>query len=264
MVYNRPIILQNRGTPMPTPIVGAQLYTVRGLMRSPKDIEKTLTRIAAIGYEAIQLSGFKYDPPWMRALCDRLGLQVRLTHGSDVLGDIEGVIANHKILGCPYVGLGGMDAKYRTADGARQFLRDFTPAMEALRAAGLKLQYHNHAWEFGLYGGARFYDVLVGESDPALLGFTLDTYWAHFAGMDVPALARRMKGRLDVCHYKDMTLVGDHEQRFAAIGDGNLHWPAIIEAFAFAGTQYAFIEQDDCYGKDPVEELARSWRFLAK
>jgi len=247
---------------MSTPIVGAQLYTVRKQMQSKKDIEKTLARIAAIGYQYIQCSGFQYEAPWMRGLCDRLGLKVTLTHGSDILGDIQGTIENHKILGCPYVGVGGMGKYDRSPEGARKFLKEFTPAMEALHAAGLKFQYHNHAWEFARTGGERIYDVLVNESDPALMGFTLDTYWAHFAGMDVPGLVRAMKGRLDVCHYKDMALVNDKEQRFAAIGDGNMNFPAIVEAFAYAGTQYAFIEQDDCYGKDPVEELARSWRYL--
>ena len=249
---------------MSNPIVGAQLYTVRKQMQTPEDIEKTLTRIAAIGYEYIQCSGFQYDAPWLRALCDRLGLKVTLTHGSDVLGDTQAVIEKHNILGCPYVGVGGMPREYRTPDGARQFLKDFTPAMEALHAAGLKFQYHNHAWEFARYGGERFYDILVNESDPALMGFTLDTYWAHYAGMDVPGLARGMKGRIDVCHYKDMILVDDREQRFAAIGDGNMNWEAIVDAFGEAGCLYAFIELDDCYGKDPVDELAVSWKFLQR
>jgi len=244
------------------PIVGAQLYTARKLLLSNKDIEKTLTRVAAIGYEYIQCSGFKYDAAWLRALCDRLGLKIALTHGFDITGDTQGTIEAHKILGCDYVGVGGMGRHNRSAEGARQFLRDFRPAMEALREANLKFQYHNHAWEFARSGGERIFDVLVNESDPDLMGFTLDTYWAHFAGVDVPGLVRSMKGRLDVCHYKDMILVGDKEQRFAAIGDGNMNFPAIVEAFAYAGTQYAFIEQDDCYGEDPVDELARSWRYL--
>jgi len=249
---------------MSKPIVGAQLYTTRREMQTPEGIEATLTRLADIGYEYIQLSGFPYEAVWMKALCDRLGLKIRLTHGSDLLGDLENVIEKHKILDCPYVGVGGMGAPYRAAGaaGMRQFLKDFTPAMEALRAAGMKFQYHNHAWEFARDGGERLYDILVNESDPALMGFTLDTYWAHFGGMDVSALARGMKGRINVCHYKDMILEGDRDQRFAAIGDGNMHWEGITEAFGEAGCQYAFIELDDCYGKDPVEQLARSWVFL--
>jgi len=241
--------------------VGAQLYTTRRQMQTPEGITETLTRLADIGYEYIQCSGFQYDAPWLRALCDQLGLKIRLTHGSD-MGDIPAVIEKHKILGCPYVGVGGMGGEYRCAGGAQKFIKDFTPAMEALHAAGLKFQYHNHSWEFARFGGERFYDILVNESDPALMGFTLDTYWAHYAGMDVPSLVRGMKGRIDVCHYKDMIITNDKEQRFAAIGDGNMNWEALNAAFEEAGTQYAFIELDDCYGKDSVEELAVSLRFL--
>jgi sugar phosphate isomerase/epimerase len=248
---------------MPIP-VGAQLYTLRGQMRTPEDIGKTLARVAEIGYTTIQCSGFQFNAGDMRALCDRLGLQVKLTHtaADRILGDTANVIEEHKIMGCPYVGLGGLGAEYRSAEGARRFVKDFTPAMRAFNEAGLKFQYHNHAWEFERFGGERFYDILINESEPALLGFTLDTYWAQHGGMDVAALIRGMKGRIDVCHYKDYAVV-EGQPRFAAIGGGNLNWPAIIAAFGEAGCQYAFVEQDDCYGKDPLEELAASWRFLS-
>ena len=248
--------------------VGAQLYTLRRQMQTPEDIESTLTRVAEIGYTYIQCSGFEFDAPWLRALCDRLGLKIRLTHvrgpGNRILDDTQSVIEEHRILGCPYVGVGGMGAQYRVPGGAKQFLKDYEPAMRAFREANLKFQYHNHSWEFERFGGERFYDILVNESDPALMGFTLDTYWAQHGGMDVAELIRSMKGRIDVCHYKDMILVNDREQRFAAIGDGNMNWEGITAAFGEAGCQYAFIELDDCYGKDPVEELARSWAFLRR
>ena len=245
--------------------VGAQLYTLRRQMQSPEEIENTLTRVAEIGYTYIQCSGFEFDAPWLRALCDRLGLKVRLTHvrgpGNRILDDTQGVIEEHKILGCPYIGVGGMGKEYRSIEGARQFLKDYEAAMQAFRDAGLKFQYHNHSWEFERFDGERFFDVLINESDPALLGFTLDTYWVQHGGADVADLIRRMKGRIDVCHYKDYT-VFEGQPRYAAIGDGNLNWPAIIAAFEEAGCKYAFIEQDDCYEKDPFDELARSFRFL--
>ncbi|MDR2687837.1 MAG: sugar phosphate isomerase/epimerase [Oscillospiraceae bacterium] len=243
--------------------VGAQLYTLRRQMQNEKGIEKTLARVAEIGYTYIQCSGFKFEAERMKALCGGLGLKVRLTHtaADRILGDTASVIREHQVLGCPYVGLGGMGGEYRSAKGARQFLKDYGPAMRAFREAGLKFQYHNHAWEFERFGGERFYDILVSESAPALLGFTLDTYWAQHGGMDVPALIRKMKGRIDVCHYKDYAVV-DGQPRFAAIGDGNMNWPAVIAAFGEAGCRYAFVEQDDCYGKDPLEELAVSWNYL--
>ena len=247
--------------------VGAQLYTLRRQLQSPREIEKTLTQVAETGFEYIQCSGFDFDPVWLRALCDRLGLKIRLTHvrgpGNRILNDTQGVIEEHRILGCPHVGIGGMSRDYYCAGGAQKFIDDYTPAMRAFAEAGLKFHYHNHSGEFERFGGGRetLFAELVRLSDPALLGFTLDTYWAQHAGMDVADLIRGMKGRIDVCHYKDMAVV-EGQPRFAAIGDGNLNWPAIIAAFEEAGCRYAFIELDDCYGKDPVDELAVSWRFL--
>ena len=245
--------------------IGAQLYTTRNLMKTPGGIRSTLERVAAIGYKYIQCSGFEYDAAWMKALCDELGLAVRLTHSNvlRILGDTQALIEEHKIMECPYVGLGGMPGQYRCAGGAEQFVKDFTPAMEALHAAGLKFQYHNHAFEFIRYGGQTLFDGLLKHGDPALLGFTLDTYWAQVGGMDVVDLIRKMRGRIDVCHLKDMCITEDKEQRFAAIGSGNMNFPGILAAFEEIGAEYAFVEQDACYEKDPLDELEASYRYLA-
>lgn len=243
--------------------LGAQLYTLREALRSPGNIEPTLARVAEIGYRHVQCSGFAFEPAEMRAICDRLGLQVSLTHtdARRILGDTQAVIAEHKILGCAYVGIGSMPEEYRSAAGARAFLRDYTPAMAQLHEAGLKLQYHNHSFEFERFGGETIFDILADESDPTLLGFTLDTYWVQHGGLDVCELIRSLKGRIDVCHYKDMCIV-DGKQRYAAVGSGNMNWPGILAAFEEAGTQLAFVEQDLCYDADPLEELAASFRFL--
>ena len=248
--------------------IGAQLFTVRELLQTPEGIEKTLARIADIGYEYVQCSGFAFDAAWLRALCGRLGLKIRLTHvrpGDRILNDTQNVIAEHKTLGCPYVGVGGMGkgyGGYSGMDGVRQFIKDFTPAMKALHDAGMKFQYHNHSGEFERRGGSEtIFDVLVNESDPTLMGLTLDTYWAQLGGVDVVDLIRRLKGRIDVCHYKDFAVAGG-QPRMAAVGSGNMNWPGMIAAFEEAGLQYAFVEQDDCYGADPLEELTSSFQFL--
>jgi len=247
---------------MPVPI-GAQLYTLRDQLQSKDAIQATLTRVAQIGYEYIQCSGFAFDAAWMKNLCDELGLQVKLTHTPPerILNETGQVIAEHLLLDCPYVGIGGMPGEYRSADGARKFIKDYTPFMERFSSAGLKFMYHNHSFEFERSDGERIWDILVGESDPALLGFTLDTYWVQHGGLDVINCIQQLKGRLDCVHYKDMAIM-EGEQRFAAIGNGNMNWPGIVAAFEEAGTNYAFVEQDDCYGADPLEELAASYRYL--
>ncbi len=245
--------------------VGAQLFTLRKQLQTQKGIEKTLARVAQIGYEYVQCSGFAFEARWMKQLCDTLGLKIRLTHtaADRILLDTANVIAEHKIMECPYVGLGGMPGEYRSAEGARKFIKDFAPAMQAFADAGLKFQYHNHSFEFERFNGERIFDVLVDETDPAQMGFTLDTYWVQHAGVDVADLIQRLSGRIDVCHYKDMAVV-DGQPRFAAVGSGNMNWQGILHAFEKAGAQYAFVEQDDCYGLDPLDELAASFRYLMR
>jgi sugar phosphate isomerase/epimerase len=129
--------------------IGAQLYTVRDFMQNPEQIEAALARIAEIGYKFVQLSGFAFEAVSIKALCDKLGLAIHLTHISPerILNDTRAVIAEHKIMDCPYIGLGGMPHEYRSTEGARKFLKDFTPPMQAFFEAGLKFQYHNHSFE---------------------------------------------------------------------------------------------------------------------
>ncbi|MCL2195192.1 MAG: sugar phosphate isomerase/epimerase [Oscillospiraceae bacterium] len=242
--------------------IGAQLYTLREQMNA--DPAATLARVAEIGYRHVQVSGFSYDAGELKALCDGLGLSIQLTHTPPerILGDTAAVIAEHKTMNCPYVGIGGMPPAYRDGEGARRFIADFTPAMRAFADAGLKFQYHNHSFEFERFGGETIFDILLRESDPALLGFTLDTYWVQHGGLDVPALIRRMAGRIDVCHVKDMAIVNGGMQVYAPVGHGNMNWPAILAAFAEIGTQFAFVEQDECYDEDPLDELAKSFSSL--
>ncbi|MDR2648077.1 MAG: sugar phosphate isomerase/epimerase [Oscillospiraceae bacterium] len=245
--------------------IGAQLYTVRGSMQTPDGIRRTLERVAAIGYRYIQCSGFSFDAPELKEICGALALKIRLTHtpADRIVHDTDAVIAEHLLLECPYVGIGSMPREYRTYEGAKQFLRDFAPAMRAFHNANLKLQYHNHSFEFERFAQGTMFDALVRGSDPDLLGFTLDVYWVQHGGKNPVDLIDDLHGRIDVCHCKDMA-IKDNAQRFAAIGDGNLRWQPIFDAFERAGTQYAFVEQDDCYGEDPIDELERSFRFLQK
>jgi sugar phosphate isomerase/epimerase len=59
-----------------------------------------------------------------------------------------------------------------------------------------------------------------------------------------------------------MIVAPDRTQRFAEVGEGNLNWSAIIKAAADASVQFAVVEQDNCYDRDPFESLAISYRNL--
>ena len=67
---------------------------------------------------------------------------------------------------------------------------------------------------------------------------------------------------MPLLHVKDMAISPEREQRFAEVGEGNLNWPAILEAAEQADVEFCLVEQDRCYERDPFESLAISYRNL--
>lgn len=245
--------------------IGTQGYTVRAYAQNESDLRQTAKKLRDIGFRALQVSAFgPIAPETVREICGENGLEIVVTHTDParILADTPGVIRDHQALGCRHVGIGMMPEKYRgSLEGVREFLADYDEAARALAAAGMKLHYHNHAFEYGKEGDRCLIDIMREETDPDRWGFILDVYWTQYGGRDPAAEILNFAGRIDVLHLKDAKMAG-FDRRFAAIGDGNLDFEAILAAAADAGVGCAMIEQDDCYGRDPFDELALSAKNL--
>lgn len=243
-------------------MLGAQTYTIRAFTQNESDFREAMRRVADAGYESVQLSAVGPIPPeTLRAVCDEQGLSIVLTHTSPdrIQNDPEGVIREHQLLGCRYVGLGSMPERYRSAAWIDRFAADFTEPAKKLRNAGMRLMYHNHHFEWGRLGdGHRILDVLLTQMPAELMGVTLDTYWVQAAGCDVLAWLDRLQDRIACVHLKDMAIHGS-EQRMAAVGEGNMDFDAILRRLKALGkTEHILVEQDNCYGDDPFDCLRRS------
>lgn len=169
--------------------LGAQTFTVRDYMQTTWDFREAMKRIAEIGYTCVQLSAVGNVPVQaQRDICDEFGLKIVLTHTNPdrMISDPEGVIRDHDILGCDYIGIGMMNPKYQRAEWIDQFAKDFTTPAKKMRDAGKLLMYHNHNLEWTrLRDGRRIMDVLLEQMPADLMGVTLDTYWVQAAGADV-------------------------------------------------------------------------------
>ena len=246
-------------------IIGAQGYTIREFAQNEADLRVTAKKLHDIGFKTLQVSAFgDIDPHIIREICDENELQIIVTHTNPllILENTEKVIENHKALGCKHVGIGAMPEKYRgSLEGMRAFLKDFAEAADKLHAAGMKLHYHNHGFEYEKFEGKCLIDWMAEETDPEKWGFILDVHWTQFGGRSPSRQILDFAGRIDVLHLKDMKMV-DNKHRFAAVMDGNMDFDAILEACEETGIPYAMIEQDDCYGEDPFKELALSAKNL--
>lgn len=240
--------------------IGAQLYTVREYCKTLEDFSKTLQKIAGIGYKTVQISGTcAYRPEWLREELSKNGLSCVITHTPPdrIAAHPDEVAAEHAVFGCRIIGIGHYDLD---AVGPEEFYETFHPAALALARRGFRLSYHNHDGEFKRDGDIIRLERLARLFSPRELAFTLDTYWVQAGGGDPVWWIRHLAGRTPCIHLKDMAYGG----KMAPIGEGNMNFPDILEACVRSGVEYALVEQDDCYGEDPFDCLAQSFRYLKK
>lgn len=251
---------------MSKPVLAAQLYTVREYTQTAGDFAASMRKVRVMGYTAVQVSGIgPISNQDVKAIVDENGLTICITHiGYDRLTqDLPAVIAQHQLWNCQHVAVGSMPDAYRTEGetGYKRFAKEAGEIGRQLREAGLTFSYHNHSFEFVRFGRRTGLDIIYDESDPRDLRAEIDTYWVQHGGGDPAQWIRKMKNRMPVVHLKDMVMAGG-EQAMAEIGEGNLNWPAILDACREAGVEWYAVEQDICLS-DPFESLAISYRNLS-
>jgi sugar phosphate isomerase/epimerase len=239
--------------------IAVQLYTLRAL--AADDLSGTLRAVAGAGYGAVELAGL---PPVaseaLRDLLDAEGLTPMGSHEglAKLRDDLDGVLDRLTVLGCSRAIVPWMPEEDRTTpDAVRALARELNGIADACRDRGIRLGYHNHAFEFAPLGGTTVWDVLLDELDPAV-EFELDVYWAAYAGRDPVELARSMGERLRLLHMKDMAerpQGGD-----VTPGDGVLPWPEIVHAGTDLGVEWYVVEEDN--PRDAIAEITRGRAFL--
>lgn len=247
--------------------VAAQLYTLRQYLKTPEDITASLKKVRQIGYNAIQVSGMgPIEPQALKEIADAEQLTICATHipFDQMQNNLEEVVAKHKLWGCRYVGLGGLPVPYRESVATiTQFAKEASEVGKRLAEHGLRFMYHNHDFEFAKYDGRTMMEILFEESDPETFDFEIDTYWVQAGGASPEDWVRKVGGRMKVVHFKDMGVTKDRKIFMAEVGEGNLSWPALIQACKDTGVEWCVVEQDTCPG-DPFDSLAISYANLKK
>jgi len=244
--------------------IAAQMYTLRDFTKTAEDLRSTFQKVSAMGYEAIQISAIgPIDPKLVKEYADESGLAICATHVSwdRLTNDLDALAAEHKLWNCKNIGLGSLPEKFRTGqDGYREFAKLMSDIAVTLKDQhDLQFVYHNHDFEFERFDGMTGMEILLTESDPAV-GFELDLYWVQAGGGSPAEWIRKVAGRMQVVHLKDMAIV-NRKQIFAEIGEGNMNYKEIINVCRETGVEWFVVEQDVCR-RDPFESLEISLRYL--
>lgn len=225
--------------------LGVTLFSFHREIKTLNDLDKVLCFLKELEIDTVQVSGIGHLAyKDVAEYCKKYDLEVCVTHSSAdrILNDTENLIQEHKLLNCKNIGIGAMDKKYINADGYKQFIKDFTPAAQKIKDAGMQFAYHNHAFEFEKYNGRRGMDILIEDTDD-LFNFIIDTHWIQTGGCNPAKYIEKVAGRMKVCHFKDYKIV-DNERKFAEIGTGNLDFDEYYNACKNTGVEYIIIEQD--------------------
>ena len=141
----------------------------------------------------------------------------------------------------------------RTLDGYRRVADLLNRVGEVCRHAGLRLSYHNHAFELEHFeaggsaeGSAAALDLLLGWTDPALVFWEPDVYWLARGGEDPARYLAAYAGRHPLVHLKDVA--DDAERSFAEVGAGTLDFGPIFTTAEAGGVEWYVVEQDRCAG----------------
>jgi len=255
--------------------LAVQLFTLRDFTLTADDFAKTLQRVAAIGYPAVQLSAVgcmggespSVSPELAKTMLDDAGLRCIATHRAwdSLRNHLDEEITYHKKLDCGYCAIGTIpkDTYAPTYDGYRRWLDDARPIIAGLKAEGIRFGHHNHSREFFKpeRHGKTLEDILIDEGGDDLM-MELDLYWIAHAGVSPVHILDRCHGRVPVIHLKDKEPFPDnHDSRIAAVGEGSMDWQHIIPACERAGVDWYTMEQDIC-PRDPFDCLQSSFDYM--
>jgi|LSQX01.1.fsa_nt_gb sugar phosphate isomerase/epimerase len=238
--------------------LGVQLFTLRDYCQTAEQFEKTLKMLNSIGCDVVQISGIgDFEPEVKAELTEKYNMSVCLTHISydRFFDDYDNLINEHKLIKCKNIGIGSMPSAFRgSKEGISEFIKKSSDISKKLEKDGFNFNYHNHAFEFERYNNELTMDRLVNETPNEAYFFVPDTYWMQYGGVTPQDYIKKMKGKVDVCHFKDMKVVDSHP-KFAQCGQGNLDLDACYRACQEIGVNYIVIEQDNCYDTHPYDAV---------
>lgn len=245
---------------------GIQLYSVKEDMAV--DAQATMRSLAGYGYK--QFEGFDggkgilwgMQPAEFKSLMSEIGVSMVASH-ANVFENLDAQAAQAaevgmKYLICPWIG------PQKSLDDYRKKADEFNQIGEKLKTHGIRFAYHNHDYTFVTQEGALPQDILMDNTDPALVDFEMDIYWVHVANAKPAEYLAKYPGRFRLCHLKDAEAgTGDPHQRGVLLGTGEIPYAELIKQSQGLGMEYFIVEQERFPSGTPMEAAATNAKYLS-
>jgi sugar phosphate isomerase/epimerase len=240
--------------------MGVQVYSVRDALK--EDFTGSIRKIADIGFDYIEAYGLDIEgkmldmaPEEYSRIVTEAGMTIASTHctyfqageGEQLRDAALTAEIPHVIV--PSIGEEYRNDYYKVADNLNK-------VGEIFKEAGLLFGYHNHAFEFEKQGDEFGLDILISNTQPDLVAFQLDLYWAVKGGADPIAFIEKYPGRFCSFHVKDAA--ENLEQ--TTVGTGIVPFEGIFNIKGKAGATHFFVEDERT--DDPFGNLEAAFNYL--
>lgn len=261
--------------------LGLQLFTIREAMA--KDLRATFQRIVEFGYQEVETYGFNYgnnkyywglEPKQASQLLTDCGLTTSSGHydldkffGKNQQDELkrytDQCIAGATALKQSYIVWPIIAPQYRTMEEMKRLAATLNTTGEQIKRGGLQLAYHNYGWDFMEQGGVIPYDIILKETDPALVKMELDLYWFSFGSRMKPLdWFKKQPGRFVIWHIKDMNK--QNRELHEVVGDGQIDFKPIFRDAQLSGVKHMFVEQGNNYVPDAMSCVQRSAEYMKR
>lgn len=279
------------------PEIGAQMMMLKQQV-ADQGMFPVLQQLRDLGYDAVEVSQIPMSAESTAGLekgVAELGLEVgalsvalkqnAFSTGDNLDTDFDKIVADCKRLNTRYVRIGMMphDAM-ASKDACEAWAAECEERAQQLGSEGITLLYHNHHVDLAQYDGERIFDLVRRVATS--LAFEVDLFWVQRGGMAPLDMLEEYSGVCKTIHVKDFRVLplppeamnlyasGKPEDlaefrdmfhnnvQYAEVGKGNMNWPELLPAAERAGAEYFFVEQDEQYGRDPMDCLRDSREYL--
>ena len=256
--------------------MAVQLYSARDLIGSAElyaqNHEQVLKAIAEMGYTGVEAANFKHGlfygvtPEQFKADVEAAGMEVVASHTNRKLsaeelasGDLtealawwDAAIPAHEAAGMRYVVCPSMTIP-ETLAGLKVTCDYFNEIGRKCKEAGMSFGFHNHAREFKKVEDVVIMDYMLQNTDPELVFFQMDVYWAVYGNASPAEYFNKYPGRWKVLHIKDKKEIGQ---------SGMVGFDAVFANAEPAGMVEFVVEVEGCRNETALEGLRISADYL--
>jgi sugar phosphate isomerase/epimerase len=267
---------------------GINLWTVRDEMN--RDAQGTLKYLSDCGYKQIEsFTGDKgvfwgWKPEEFGKILNDLGIQMVSAHVDPKFTTDPSTESEYLEL-CQNLASIGAEHVFNPYPGPQKSAEDWKNLAKGLNrqgrislAQGVRSGYHNHHQEFILTPeGEMPYHILMEETDPSMVDFELDLYWAVKIGQSPESLFKKYPGRFSFAHFKDLykaeriaEIEASDEPRSEEwpvgastyLGNGQLDFAKILKVGKSVGLKNFIVEQERFDASTPLEDSCKNAEYM--